>query len=97
MNERITGECIGDLDKNDLHRLGITCFKDKFCVFNAIQKLVKNKYNENKECVVCMDDNRWIACVPCGHLCVCEKCKNVIDGKCPICQRKCVSFVKIYT
>ena len=45
-----------------------------------------------KECVVCMDARRTHLFLPCGHLCVCEKCSIMImcgeEGNkvCPICQ-----------
>lgn len=38
--EGIDGNCLADLERNDLHRIGISQFKDKKAVYNAIQELV---------------------------------------------------------
>ena len=38
-NERFDGTCLDELEIDDLHRLGITGFKDKKEIFNAIQQL----------------------------------------------------------
>ena len=43
-SEGINGECLKDLDKNDLHRLGIGQFKDKNAVLKAIKELVEDKH-----------------------------------------------------
>lgn len=57
MREEIDGSCLKDMDKNDLHRLGITAFKDKRDVFEELQVLTErmmtndglnNVYNEGK-------------------------------------------------
>ncbi len=49
INEGIDGTCLKDLEKNDLHRLGITQFKDKRDIFNAIQEFINKdaKINDN--------------------------------------------------
>ena len=48
-NEGIDGFCLGYLDKTDLHKFGITQFKDKRDVYNNIQKLVQNKNVKNNK------------------------------------------------
>jgi len=51
-----------------------------------------------RECVVCMAEQRSYACIPCGHLCLCGKCKDeLFDKTCPICQQKYDCFIKIYS
>jgi len=46
--EGIDGTCLGELDKHDLHRMGITRFKDKRDVFKALQQLINaEKKDEN--------------------------------------------------
>ena len=48
--ERIDGTCLKDLDKNDLHRLGVEQFKDKRDLYEEIQQLVCNQIdNEQQE------------------------------------------------
>jgi len=55
----------------------------------------KPEEKEADECVVCMDDSAVFACVPCGHLCLCDGCK-VLD-KCPMCRVKVQYTMKIFT
>lgn len=98
MDEGIDGGCFGDLDKNDLHRLGISQFKDKRDIYNAIKDLMRNdNKKQDTECVVCMDDIVSHAFVPCGHLCLCLKCKDLIKETCPVCQDSFESIIKIYS
>ena len=48
--ERIDETCLKDLDKNDLHRLGVEQFKDKRDLYEEIQQLVCNQIdNEQQE------------------------------------------------
>lgn len=42
-DENITGRLLMDLDKNDLHRLGITAFADKLNVLKHIKSLSKSE------------------------------------------------------
>eukprot|EP01084_Bolivina_argentea_P119940 212639_1 len=51
--------------------------------------------NSNNECVICLEKNREFICVPCGHLCLCKECKDLINQKCPICRAK-STVMKIY-
>eukprot|EP00483_Globobulimina_turgida_P009036 UN09054 len=51
---------------------------------------IKNNSNDRGECIVCMDNERLYVCIPCGHLCLCAKCKQLINKKCPICQADCI-------
>ncbi|KAF7990129.1 hypothetical protein HCN44_009864 [Aphidius gifuensis] len=43
------------------------------------------------ECVVCFDSECQVIFLPCGHLCCCENCSNMVTTECPMCtliQRK---------
>ena len=44
--EGIDGSCLQYLDKNDLHRLGITKFKDKLIVLKAIKQLLTKESDQ---------------------------------------------------
>eukprot|EP00658_Telonema_sp_P-2_P074771 TRINITY_DN6405_c0_g1_i3.p1 TRINITY_DN6405_c0_g1~~TRINITY_DN6405_c0_g1_i3.p1 ORF type:complete len:398 (+),score=95.90 TRINITY_DN6405_c0_g1_i3:131-1324(+) len=49
--------------------------------------------NEEEQCVICWDGKRDVFFVPCGHVCVCEKCGQKLleiesDGLCPLCRTK---------
>jgi hypothetical protein len=52
--------------------------------------------NEHEECAVCYINKKSFACVPCGHLCMCYKCKNNVENKCPICNEETTDIIKIY-
>ena len=47
------------------------------------------------ECVVCMDMPRQFAMVPCGHLCLCERCKDN-HTSCPICRSTVDKTLRVY-
>lgn len=52
---------------------------------------------EPKNCVICMDQLKQGAFVPCGHMCCCETCgKEMANKNCPICRAKVTSFLKIF-
>ena len=73
-------------------------------------KSVQNKSNDNNDndtnddpmdddddvCVVCMDGKKTQICTPCGHLCLCKDCVNVINNKCPICRADC-KVIQVFT
>jgi len=50
------------------------------------------------ECVVCMDRFPFFACLPCGHLCLCEECRRqMTEQKCPICAQALKEVVRLYS
>lgn len=51
----------------------------------------------DEECTICYINKKTFACIPCGHLCLCYKCKNNIEDKCPLCNEKTDSIVKIFS
>jgi DNA repair exonuclease SbcCD ATPase subunit len=55
---------------------------------------------EDDPCVVCQENPKTHALVPCGHQCLCAKCaKKVVmgtQGHCPLCRRRCASFIRIF-
>lgn len=52
--------------------------------------------NKFDDCVICLTEERQLACLPCGHLCACTPCAYSLDS-CPICRVKVQSFVRIYS
>jgi hypothetical protein len=48
-----------------------------------------------EECIICLTEERQLACMPCGHLCTCVPCGYALRA-CPICRQKIQSFVRIY-
>ena len=47
------------------------------------------------QCVICLDAPKSRACVPCGHVCVCERCAAPLTH-CPICREECTDLMRIY-
>eukprot|EP01083_Nonionella_stella_P118356 353303_1 len=101
--EGIDGQCLLNIDKNDLHRFGITHFQHKHEIHKHIQELIENHNithangngKRSKPCVLCAKQPQLFACIPCGHLCLCEKCKTFIKSKCPVCHLECSSIMRI--
>jgi hypothetical protein len=58
------------------------------------------KSAERAKCVVCMEEDPTHACVPCGHLCLCEECKDKTvqqaDNRCAVCRAVVRNFMHIY-
>ena len=54
-------------------------------------KTVKRAQLPDGECCVCLDKQSTHAFVPCGHLCVCSSCAELlmrVDAKCPYCRAR---------
>ena len=51
-----------------------------------------------KECVVCFDaEKKLVACVPCGHRCMCQDCYDKLrDRRCPVCRNPIQSTLKMW-
>eukprot|EP01084_Bolivina_argentea_P151083 263741_1 len=49
----------------------------------------------DNECVICYDCEKEYLCVPCGHLSLCENCKDSVK-ECPICRSPCDSIIKLF-
>jgi Zinc finger, C3HC4 type (RING finger) len=46
-------------------------------------------------CVLCLTKEKRLACIPCGHLAICEACGHSLRS-CPICRREIEAFVRVY-
>jgi hypothetical protein len=79
--------------------------KDKIIVLdetniNDITNLISNiKIYEDDDptCVICMDNEKSIILMGCGHYVMCEYCTNIIikkTNKCPICRTNIFEIVK---
>lgn len=47
-------------------------------------------------CLLCLQTERQVACLPCGHLTSCVACGHSLKT-CPICRAAVKAFVRIYT
>jgi len=46
-------------------------------------------------CLLCMEDERRLACIPCGHLVACVPCAHSVRS-CPVCRHEIQAFVRVY-
>jgi hypothetical protein len=46
-------------------------------------------------CIICCQDEKRLACIPCGHFTTCVPCSHALRT-CPICRRGIEAFVRIY-
>ena len=58
------------------------------------RKKVEEETTE-KLCVVCISMAPTHAAVPCGHICVCDRCLQRVD-KCPLCRTWCISYLRVF-
>ncbi|KAJ1453682.1 hypothetical protein M885DRAFT_618877 [Pelagophyceae sp. CCMP2097] len=47
-------------------------------------------------CVVCLDEPKIVACVPCMHVCCCEACAAEVTT-CPMCRAQVASRVRVFS
>jgi hypothetical protein len=58
------------------------------------QKEAKNSSPTNP-CVLCLEEEKQLACIPCGHLATCVPCGHSLRS-CPLCRRSIDAFMRIY-
>lgn len=63
---------------------------------NAEESALQAKLPPKNPCILCFKEEKRLACVPCGHLAICQNCTNDIRV-CPICRRSIEVFVRVYT
>ncbi|KAL0487561.1 ankyrin repeat-containing protein [Acrasis kona] len=60
----------------------------------------REEQDDDAFCVICMEVTKSHICVPCGHLCLCENCKDceyvTSSGLCPVCRTEMTSCIKIF-
>jgi len=65
-----------------------------------IQQERRDSKLRNTECSICFSEKKCCAFIPCGHLCVCQDCAEIIEQKtsptCPICREKVESHFRVY-
>jgi len=54
-----------------------------------------NNASPANPCVLCLTEEKRLACIPCGHLATCVSCSHSLRS-CPICRREIYAFVRIY-
>ncbi|CAF3375186.1 unnamed protein product [Rotaria sp. Silwood1] len=67
----------------------------------AKQSIAANNQNQSisaaphNPCVLCLTEEKRLACIPCGHLATCVTCGQSLRS-CPICRREIEAFVRLY-
>lgn len=63
-------------------------------------KCIACQDDDKNICSICMENNTNILIEPCGHICTCEQCINMIlqskNKKCPVCRVDITNTVKAY-
>ncbi len=69
---------------------------------NSNPSLLKNAARSHEDtsspanpCVLCLEEEKRLACMPCGHLATCVPCGHSLRS-CPICRRGIDAFIRIY-
>ncbi len=52
---------------------------------------------KGNDCVICMDNEKKMIIVVCGHYCMCENCSKLVLN-CPVCRKECQQkdIIKVY-
>ena len=60
-------------------------------------KYLREKVEEEDQCLICYTNKKCYAFIPCGHLCMCEECHlKYQDDKCILCRKEFSISYKIY-
>jgi hypothetical protein len=62
---------------------------------NDSGQIKENSSSAANPCVLCLEEEKRLACMPCGHLATCVPCGHSLRS-CPICRRSIDAFVRIY-
>ena len=64
---------------------------------HAEREAPKRKANETQpnSCLICCNEERQLACIPCGHLIACVPCSHSLLT-CPVCRKSIEAFVRIF-
>lgn len=55
----------------------------------------KDDISPANPCVLCLTEEKRLACMPCGHLATCVPCGHSLRS-CPICRREIEAFIRVY-
>lgn len=53
------------------------------------------KFNLSNPCLKCHEDEKQLACIPCGHLSTCIKCSQSLRT-CPTCHREIEAYIRVF-
>ncbi|CAF0963173.1 unnamed protein product [Rotaria magnacalcarata] len=55
----------------------------------------RNQSIPSNPCLICLTEEKQLACIPCGHMTACVACGHSLRS-CPICRREIEAFFRIY-
>ncbi|UJR14361.1 hypothetical protein I4U23_001357 [Adineta vaga] len=59
-----------------------------------LETSMKSSKQSLGECLICLTEEKKLACLPCGHLCACVSCGYALRS-CPVCREKIQCFLRI--
>lgn len=62
---------------------------------NAPQVHQIDDSSTSNQCLICLTEEKQVACIPCGHLCACVACGHSLRS-CPICRHQIEALVRVY-
>ncbi|XP_042903748.1 L-carnitine dehydrogenase [Parasteatoda tepidariorum] len=72
---------------------------DKPILNKAVEVDIEEYSSREKDCVVCMDEERNCVLHPCHHMCTCTTCGRLLlkrQDACPICRKHISSIFRVY-
>ncbi|CAF1332847.1 unnamed protein product [Rotaria sp. Silwood1] len=64
-------------------------------ITNVNDQSQSNDSQSSNLCVLCITEEKNLACIPCGHMSTCVACGHSLR-LCPICRREIDAFIRIY-
>ena len=58
-----------------------------------------NLTDDDRQCIICYDNQKSVMIRPCNHVCLCEVCsRNIrgLNGKCPMCRKDIRGIERVY-
>jgi len=78
------GENLDQLEDSDLKNIYTNLKKEKI------------RRKTMKKCVVCLQNEVSVVCLPCGHVCLCEDCSSNVSKRCPLDRARIKELKKVY-
>ena len=52
--------------------------------------------NISERCMICLENVKKVAIVPCGHVAFCEECSPQVNDRCPVCRERIQGKMVVY-
>jgi len=97
-HNRLSGQSIISLSLKELEQLEDTIKSTLKKIEHQKQDVISRllaQIKEQKTCILCIDKDKEIVFVPCGHLCTCSVCAQSLI-KCPVCRSNIQQRIKTF-